>query len=230
MRADEAGVGLLAGHQRDAGRHAHHPQPGRQRLGQLHRGGLQRGLGQRVRQEVRVQVVELLVEQVDHHAALGGLVAIGAKRLVHLTRQQQRRGHVGAHVGVERGVGEARRHVVLEQRGVVDQAGRHAERVGAGGDQLGGGRFVGQVGLQHGSPAAQAADLRGERLGFVARAVAVDRHVPASRGKFQRDGTAQAACAAGHEGDAARGGRMGAGGASSQGIWHCYNSRYAESR
>ena len=75
--------------------------------------------------------------------------------------------------------------VVLEDRGVVDQHGqRPPERRGRRRHQRRGRGPVEQVGLQRrprGTPRPR--DLGGQRLGGVAAAVVVDRHVGAARGE-----------------------------------------------
>ncbi len=54
--------------QREAGRHAHHAHARREGQCQQRRSGFQRGLRQRVAQEVGVRVPQLLVEQMDNRA------------------------------------------------------------------------------------------------------------------------------------------------------------------
>src|SRR5918993_5241925 len=66
----EARVGLAAAAQRQAGGDAGHPEPRREGLGQKLGQALQTDLGQRVGEEIRIEVVELLVEQVHDHAGL----------------------------------------------------------------------------------------------------------------------------------------------------------------
>ena len=68
MCVGKRGIVLQVAGQREARRHAHHAYPGCQRLCQHGGGCRQRGLGQRVRQEVRIQVEELLVQQIDDDA------------------------------------------------------------------------------------------------------------------------------------------------------------------
>src|SRR4029453_18185080 len=70
MLFGEAGIGLAAAAQRQAGGDAGHPEPRRESLGQQRRQPLQPDLGQRVGEEVGVEIVELLVEQVHDHAGL----------------------------------------------------------------------------------------------------------------------------------------------------------------
>src|SRR5918993_2779758 len=63
-------VSLAAAAQRQAGGDARHPEPRREGLGQKLGQALQAHLGQRVGEEIRIEVVELLVEQVHDHAGL----------------------------------------------------------------------------------------------------------------------------------------------------------------
>src|SRR5215204_6559786 len=60
----EARVGLAAAAQRQARGDARHPEPRREGLGQKLGQALQADLGQGVGEEIRIEVVELLVEQV----------------------------------------------------------------------------------------------------------------------------------------------------------------------
>ncbi|MNS56804.1 hypothetical protein D3C72_896760 [compost metagenome] len=98
MRLGKVRFRLFAGDHGDAGGNAHHAHFRRQRLGQHGGRRQQRRLGQGVRQKIRIEIVQFLIQQVDDHglpAAWGGLI----QRL----RQQDGSGQVGVHVGVERG-------------------------------------------------------------------------------------------------------------------------------
>ena len=70
VRHGKAGFGLIARRQRDARRDADHAHARRECLREQHGGLAQGGLGQRVREEVRIRIPQLLVEQVDHDAAI----------------------------------------------------------------------------------------------------------------------------------------------------------------
>ncbi len=58
--------------ERQARGHADHADQGRQRQRQHGGGAVQRGFGQGVAEKIRVQVPQLLVEQVHHHARGAG--------------------------------------------------------------------------------------------------------------------------------------------------------------
>jgi SAM-dependent MidA family methyltransferase len=200
MGIGEAGRALLARLHCDAGRHADHAQLRRQRLRQ-HRGrALQRGFRQGVGQEIRVQVEQFLIQQIDHHR-LRTIGRCGMQRL----RQQQRRGQVDAHVRIQRGGAEGGGAVLLEQRGVVDdaadrsQGSRTAQQVGNGI-----GVRIGQIALQRQRAPSQAQgfDFGGGGLRFPFGRMVVQRDVPALPRQGERDHAADALGGAGHQGNA----------------------------
>src|SRR5258707_4314157 len=119
----ELGVALARAWQRRAradGVDAHARRQGeRERLRQAP----QRDLADRVRGEVRRQVPDPLIQQVDDI----GLEVAGQARGQRL-HEHDRRAQIGLEMGVPARAGRARNLVALEARGVVDQAGDRAER------------------------------------------------------------------------------------------------------
>jgi hypothetical protein len=170
--------GLVEAGQGEAGGYGIDPDARGEAAGeQLGRGG-ERGLAQRVGEEVRVEIGELLVEQVDHSA------------LIEIVLCCQRRGEgdggaaVHPHMLVEqREIGE-RQRVPGELRGVVDQPFDRPSKPFAGGfDQDRGGSGFGQLAADHTGSAALGRDLGGERFGFLGSVVVVDRHLMAAQGE-----------------------------------------------
>jgi SAM-dependent MidA family methyltransferase len=195
VRIGKTGGALLARLHGQAGRNADHAQLRRQRLRQYRGGALQGGFGQGVGQEIGIQVEQLLVQQIDDHR----LRTVRRGRVQGL-RQQQRRGQVDAHMGVQQGGVEGGGAVVFEQRCVIDYASDRAQCGGAlqqAGDALG----IGQVALQRQRAPAQGFDVGYGGLRLLRGLVIMQRNVPALPRQRERDHAADAPGGAGDQRD-----------------------------
>ena len=141
-----------------------------------------------------------LVEHVDDQA-LHTVRQLGGEGL----GQQDGRAQVGLHVRLPGLHGQGLDAVVAEHRGVVDQEGDGAQRLGRAADQGRGVELVGQFGRDRRGLAAQLADLGGHRLGFVRRAAMMDGDVVAGLGAGERQGPPDPARRAGDERGSAHG-------------------------
>src|SRR5215813_6630693 len=94
----ETRVGLAAAAQGEAGRDAGHPQARREGLGEQRGQAPQADLGQRVGEEVGIEIEQLLIEQVDDQAGFARRQLAGQR-----LRQEQRRAQVDRHVAVAPG-------------------------------------------------------------------------------------------------------------------------------
>jgi hypothetical protein len=135
VRVGETGFGLVAGHHGQARRHADHPHFGRQCCASMVVAVCSAALD-RVYDKIRIEIVQLLVQQVDHH----GLLA-GGRRRAGLAPAAGR--PVGVHVGVQHADREIGRAVVNSEALLTTQRRRPARpRAGTSAH----GRFVGQIG------------------------------------------------------------------------------------
>lgn len=151
-------------------------------------------LGNRVSCKLGRQLSDPLVEHVDDHRTREGLarsVASGLRRLGGEGLDKlEGRTQVGTDVAVPTLGARRADRVMLEDRSVVDEdIERFPQRRRRRGHQGGGIRPVEQVRRDDNRPPAAGRDLRGQRVGGLAAAVAVDR-----------DGEATGGEAAGHRG------------------------------
>jgi len=160
-------------------------------------GRLQRRLGQGVGQEIRVEIIKLLVQQVHNNgqAAFRRGVVQGACQL-------DRRRHIGVHMRVQPGVAEIQVAVVIEQGSVVHHAVDPLQRFDRRRQQAAHGLLIGQVAPQGDGAPAQGGNSLRHFARFVVRVAVVDGDVPAGARQAQRDFAAQAAAGAGYQGHA----------------------------
>ena len=159
------------------------------------------GLGQRIGQEVRIQVEELLVQQVDDDA-----LNRCRRQLADQGLGQQQRCHQVGHQVLLQALGRERADVVVfKARGAVDQPGDGAQRIRQAGHQRLALAGIVQVGLEHHGPAAQSLNVRHSLFGLGHGIAAMHADVPAILRQGQGNGTAQPLARPGDEGDAWRG-------------------------
>ena len=198
--------------EREAGCHTDHTHARRQRQRQHGVGGFQRGLGERVAEEIGVHVPELLVQQIHHGAFCPARLQVRVQGL----RQQHGRAGVGAQVLLHGGKAEAAGVVVLEGGGAVDHGVHLTEVRGHRGQQGAHAGLVAEVGKEGLGTARAAVDrlaFGGGLLRFSSRVAVVHRHVPARLRQRQRDFAAQALARASDEHGAGGGaGRRGGAG------------------
>ena len=132
-----------------ARRHAHHAHQRAQGQRQHGGGGLKRGFGQGVTEEIGVLVPQLLVQHIDHHATAGRaqrLFGQGAVARVNVRvqglGQQNRRARVCAQVLFHGGKAKVGGVVVLKGRRAVDHRVQIAKLLHHVGQQLAHGHFV----------------------------------------------------------------------------------------
>ena len=94
---------------------------------------------------------------------------------------------------------EIKGRIVLEDRGIVDEQPERAKRVACSRNHRLGGGHIGQIGGDDRRAAAFRPDFRGEFIGLVTRAVAMDRHGKTVRGKVFHDRPADAPRPARHQ-------------------------------
>ena len=138
-----------------------------------------------------------MVQQVDDNALFAAW-----RRLVQGLRQQDGRGQVGVHVGVQGADGESAGIVVCKQRCVVHDTSHGPKFRLHLRQQLAHGVFLGQVAGEGVGAPAQRNNFRDEAERFIVRRAVMHGNIPAVARQAQGDGATDAARGARDEGDA----------------------------
>ena len=164
----------------------------RQRFGQYP----QRGLAERIREEMGAQVPHALVDDVDD-VALYPLLQLSGEVL----DQHERGAQIALQVQVPRCPGGIERAIALECRGVVDQAAERPQRFSSRGHEPFDLVLAGQIGAERSCAAAFGTDLCDQLVRGRFRVTKVDADRPPAAGKIERDAAPDALGRAGHQHD-----------------------------